>query len=108
MKYVSSLELENALWEFLAHIHKVNFKDRSTVVAEHASKIEALKSNQYLNEKQVAALWPALFSRRWLQEARRLKKGPKYYAMNRKIIYVKSDVESYIKTHLRCRNQDQK
>ena len=97
---IGTLEIENTLWQFLAHIHKVDLYERGEVVKEFAVKVEQVKSDRYLTERQVAQMWPGLFSRRWLQEARRLRKGPAYGVLHRKIIYRKSDIEDYIETQL--------
>ena len=102
---MTNLEIENALWQLIADIHRVDVYSRARIVAEYATRIESIKSNRYLNEKQVAAIWPTLFSRRWLQEARRLRKGPRYYVMHRKVVYLKGDVESYIEEHLEERGE---
>lgn len=102
---INNLELENVLWEFLASIHQVDVFNRAPVVADCAVKIENIKCNRYLNEREVAAIWASLFSKRWLQEARRLRKGPRYYVMHRKVVYLKGDIEAYIEEHLQERGE---
>ncbi len=97
---IGTLEIENTLWAFLAHIHRIDLYERGPVVKEYALKVEQVRSDRYLTERQVAEIWPGPFSRRWLQEARRLRKGPAYGLLHRKIIYRKSDIEEYIETQL--------
>ncbi len=105
MSKINNLELENALWQFIADLHKVDVFNRASIVANCAVKIENIKYNRYLNEREVAAIRPSLFSKRWLQEARRLRKGPRYYVMHRKVVYLKGDIETYIEEHLQKRGE---
>lgn len=96
-------EIENKLWEFAAALSEVSVYDRAPLVKHFTLEIEQAKADRYLTEIQVATRWPTLFSRRWLQEARRKRIGPKYSVLHRKIIYRKSDIEDYIERHLRTR-----
>ena len=95
----STLKIENVLWEFLVAINQVDMYGRGRVVADFASKMEGVKTDDYLTERQVASRWPALFTRRWLQESRRLRKGPTYGVINRRVVYRKVDIEAYIERH---------
>jgi hypothetical protein len=97
---VGNLLVENVLWEFLAHMANISVYDRAPVVEQYAAKLEQVRADRYLSERQVVKMWPDIFTRRALQEWRRLRKGPKYFVMHRKILYLKEDIETYIESHI--------
>lgn len=96
---VGNIAIENLLWQMIAEVASISIYERAPVVKEYASRVEAAKADRYLTEKQVAERWPNIFSCRWLQESRRLRKPLRYFVLNRKVLYLKSDVESFIETH---------
>lgn len=56
--------------------------------------IPAAKANQYLTEREVAAL--AAISRSWLQKMRMGGCGPTYYKLGRAVRYLEADVQAWL------------
>lgn len=97
---LASDSLEATLWQLIAEIHDTSRAERPQIVSQFAIRLEQVRIDRFLTEKQVVELWPNIFSCRWLQEARRKGIGPAYGVLHRKILYRRSDIETYISSHL--------